>query len=379
MLNMKPFFRFSRTAVRQTHDRPTAFTRIELLTVLAVTALVATTVLPALARPRLAGQGMTCFENLQQLGRALTLYTADFAGYVPPNPGDGNVTPYRNWVIGTAGQGGAQEFNPDYLTDPKRSMLAPYLEGNAAVFRCPQDVRTGRYQGTNAELKGQIVPAARSYAMNLAIGTNPYLAGGKKPVDGAWLDGNHAHLANTVWFTFARTSDMLNPGPAKTFVFLDEDYRSLNDGTFSLVGPYPGKQVYKMIDWPATYHDLGANFAFADGHAEYHKWRDARTQLKGFPSMVVQPGNVDIAWMAEHATALVRQPVLTAAEAPAASTFKITLPAPKGAGYVLEYKNSLSDPNWTPLPTVTATTNGPLQLKDPAATYPRRFYRAWTP
>lgn len=359
---------------------PLGLTRIELLSIVAVTALVAATAASAVARPRVASRNITCLDNARQLGRALTLYSDDFGSYLPPNPDDGNNTEYRNWVGGQAGKGGAHEFNPDFLTDPARSMLAPYLNGDSAVFRCPQDPRTGRYQGTNAELRGKIVPAARSYSMNLAVGTDPYRAGGKEPVNGAWLDGNHAHLANTVWFTFARTTDLINPGPAKTYTILDEDYRSLNDGTFSFIGPHPTKQTYMMIGWPATYHDLGANLAFADGHAEHHQWQDARTQLKGpISTIAVLPGNVDIAWLAQHTTALVRQPVLAPAGPPKTNFFGIELRAPKGATYTLEYKDSLGDSNWIPLTTVTAATNGPLRLNDPTAADQQRFYRAWTP
>jgi prepilin-type processing-associated H-X9-DG protein len=377
---IRSFFRSSKTPNRHAHCQSSAFTRIELVAVICVAALLAMTAQKALARQRLASKAMTCFENVQQLGRAMVLYSEDFAGYLPPNPDDGNGNPYRNWVAGPAGVGDAQEFNPDFLTDPSRSLLAPYLNGSTAVFRCPQDPRTGRYQGTNVALKGQIVPAARSYAMNLAVGTNPYRAGGKQPVNGAWLDGNHAHVANTVWFTFARMTDMLNPGPAKTFLFVDEDYRSVNDGMFSFVGPYPGKQMFKMISWPGTYHDMGANLAFADGHAEYHMWQDSRTQLKGpIAGIAVQPNNADIAWLAEHTTALVRQPILSASGAPASNSFNIlNLRAPKGASYVLEYTDSLSDPNWTSLPAVMAGTNGPLELIDSTATNAQRFYRAWT-
>jgi prepilin-type processing-associated H-X9-DG protein len=259
--------------------------------------------------------------------------------------------------------------------------LALYLNREAAVFRCPDDLRVGLYQGANPDLRGKTVPAARSYSMNVAIGTNPYRAGGKQPTDGAWLDGQHAHRANQIWFTFARTSDLRNPGPARTFVFLDEDYRSINDGLFALVGPYPGRQNYRMLDYPSSCHDGGGSFAFADGHVESHRWRDARTRLlgPGPPISQSQPGNVDIVWLAQHATALVRQPQLTAVGIAAGNTFQIALPALNGARYVLEYKDCLSATGWTALPAVTATNAGLLQLVDPGATSAQRFYRAWTP
>ncbi len=345
---------------------------------LAVAALAAT-LLPALARPG-AATGASCVANLAQLMRAWQLYAADYAGYLPPNPDDGNATPNYNWVDGWAGVGCAQEFNPDILSDPKQAMLAPYLGGVATVYRCPADLRTGRYQGTNIALRGQIVAAARSYSMNQAVGTNPYKQQGKAPVDGPWLDGAHGHTANRTWYTFAKTTDFINPGPADTFVLLDEDPNSLNDGSFATVGPYPGHQNYLMIDWPAGFHNFGAGFGFADGHAEIHPWQDQRTKVKSpIIGISTQPGSVDIAWMAAHATALVRQAILSAPALTASNTFTVNLNSLNGASYFLEYKDSLNATNWTALPAVTGTNTGSLLISDPSPTAPQRFYRVRTP
>ena len=355
-----------------------AFTLAELLTVIAIIVVLAGILLPALARPRFNTQAVTCLGNLQQLAQAWQLYAADYASYVPPNPDDAGTSPDHAWVEGFASIGAAQEFNPDILADPKQSMLAPYLGGGTTVFHCPQDLRAGRYQGTNAALQGRTVPVARSYSMNLAVGTNPNLPGGKQPTDGAWLDGSYGHRANKTWFTFARTTDMRNPGPAQTFVFLDENPNSINDGVFALVGPYPGRQQYLMIDFPASYHNGGGDFGFADGHAEVHHWADSRTKPIGPVFNPAQPGNVDIVWMSSHATALVRQPQFTAAGPVSSNTFQITLPALSGASYVFEYKDSLSATGWTSLPAISATNTGPFQFLDPTATNGQRFYRAWT-
>ena len=56
-----------------------------------------------------------------------------------------------------------------------------------------------------------------------------------------------------------------------------------------------------MVDWPATYHNYAANFSFADGHAESHKWRDPRTKkttayFRPFPVAQI-PENPDIRWL----------------------------------------------------------------------------------
>ncbi len=89
------------------------------------------------------------------------------------------------------------------------------------------------------------------------------------------------------------------PNPAYRIVFLDDG------GTApSAAG---GLSVYakEEIWWdpPPVRHGDGTTFSFADGHSDYHKWRDPRTIEFGklVPPRAfsdVQPGNEDIHWAA---------------------------------------------------------------------------------
>ncbi len=56
------------------------------------------------------------------------------------------------------------------------------------------------------------------------------------------------------------------------------------------------------------------------------------------------------------------------------AAFSVSLPSRSGRVYVLEYKNSLADPNWKAMP-LAAGNGGGLQLIDPGATSSQRFYR----
>jgi len=95
-----------------------------------------------------------------------------------------------------------------------------------------------------------------------------------------------------------------SPAPSSLIVLLDEDEYSINDAGFAIIGPKT-PFLYQMIDWPATYHNNAAGFAFADGHSEIKKWTDHRTKVyKGNVRISNQKDNKDIVWMSERASAL---------------------------------------------------------------------------
>ncbi len=95
-----------------------------------------------------------------------------------------------------------------------------------------------------------------------------------------------------------KTSDLRIPGPAETWIFVDEHPDSINDA--GLFSPY----LTEWIDLPASYHNGACGFAFADGHSEIHKWRVPTTlqpiRYIDLAHIPVTANDQDVAWIRYH-------------------------------------------------------------------------------
>jgi len=265
-----------------------AFTLIELLVVIAIIAILAAMLLPALSRAKLKAEGIKCMSNGKQMMVALHMYTGDNNEWFPPNP-DWNAN--LGWVKGImrAAEGGTDNTNILYLTDPAYAKLAPYTARNYEIYHCPGD--KGSYP---TGYRGVSAPLVRNFSMSQAVGTLP---DAQRAVDGPWLDGTHEHKANTPWFTYGKMTSIVRPSPAHLWVLIDEDAYSLNDAGFAMT-----LVANEFKDGPGTYHGFACGIAFADGHSEIHRWRDPRTRWLGY-AHTYNPPNPDVVWMQERTSA----------------------------------------------------------------------------
>ena len=272
------------------------FTLIELLVVLAIIAVLAGLLLPALAGAKQKGKAIACLNNLRQLGLAGQLYADDSNDRLPYNLGAAEIrqTVGQNLFLNWSSTIMDWELqNPDNPTtsDNTNTVLqtkggiGPYTSSVADLYHCPTDFVLSDIQA-RAGWRNRV----RSISMNAMVG------------DAGNFSLGGFNTNNPDYKQFFKVSQV--PKPSDIFVFIEEHPDSINDGYF-LNKPGSGE----WFDLPASYHNGGVNLSFVDGHSETHTWLYASTKRPARPGgahplpFAVPAGEQgDFSWLMQRTT-----------------------------------------------------------------------------
>ena len=234
--------------------RRAGFTLLELLVVIAIIAILASMLLPALAKAKEKAKGIKCLSNLRQMGIAMATFSDDTGHY----PVGINANRNNSWIW------------PSLL----REHIG--MGRSTDLFKCPSAPDKAQWKPTF----GSKLPAEDGYLadeVHLVPGGVNFMSYGYN-VWGAYAGQNPntglgVYKGDPIWGE-TKPEAVVNPTEMIAIGDSNWDLKRKGDPDWSgFIGMYEERQ------WPLDLHNKRATILFCDGHVTAERRTDLAAQL----------------------------------------------------------------------------------------------------
>jgi prepilin-type N-terminal cleavage/methylation domain-containing protein len=250
-----------RAAVAAEEGIRRGFTLIELLVVIAIIAILASMLLPALAKAKEKGRQAKCINNLKQISLGTTMYADDNNDCL--HTVNGRIPNDGQWTLGPKFE---QLLAPD---DPYAYWAIAYIKyfgGTKQVFRCPSAKIVDEWRDDNRPNYGHEFWLNSTYGINSYVGEPPMPGDPASHTTGPRKIPSFPSPSTTI---FCQDSAEQKMEGAEDSLGLWPGYREiLTQWRYSLAGLYPGVKW----EWEWYRHAQRCNTLWVPGNVSTIKF-----------------------------------------------------------------------------------------------------------